>query len=102
LALAVNRAHAMFFPFHYKFVYSKKRLGQWGRIWRTIVIHPIRMQIFIRHSHMGTSLGSRGLIWSKFFASHSLFICFCQQQKRVTYKLFSIFNQNNYNRNKRE
>jgi hypothetical protein len=27
LALAVNRAHAMFFPFHYKFVYSKKRLG---------------------------------------------------------------------------
>jgi hypothetical protein len=28
LALAVNRAHAMFFPFHYKFVYSKKRLGQ--------------------------------------------------------------------------
>jgi hypothetical protein len=27
LALAVNRAHALFFPFHYKFVYSKKRLG---------------------------------------------------------------------------
>jgi hypothetical protein len=28
LALAVNRAHATFFPVHYKFVYSKKRLGR--------------------------------------------------------------------------
>jgi hypothetical protein len=25
LALALNRAHAMFFPFHYNFFYSKKR-----------------------------------------------------------------------------
>jgi hypothetical protein len=27
LALALNRAHAMFFPFHYNFFYSKKRLA---------------------------------------------------------------------------
>jgi hypothetical protein len=25
LALALNRAHAMFFPFHYKFFYSQKK-----------------------------------------------------------------------------
>jgi hypothetical protein len=28
LALALNRAHAMFFPFNYQFLYSKKRLDE--------------------------------------------------------------------------